>query len=131
MLSKIAMPNDVELHLRTVTNLHDCYQTAKDLLTIVQSSLTNKMSTLSLVQSRSPSPQLRSRSPCPGSFRNPSTSLDRSRPRTRQNFNGFKQNPGPARPQSIMKRSFMNTRQRGTGRPIYNSQRSFGWSQIT
>ena len=62
---KIVMPREVELHLRSVTNLQDCYQTAKDLLTIVQSTVTNKMSTLSLAQSRSPSPQTRLRLPSP------------------------------------------------------------------
>ena len=52
---KIAMPKEIELHLRGVDNLQQCYQTAKDLLTIVQNPVTNKMSTLSLAQSRSPS----------------------------------------------------------------------------
>ena len=53
---KITMPREIELHLKSITNLQDCYQTAKDLLTIVQNPVTNKMSTLSLAQSRSPSP---------------------------------------------------------------------------
>ena len=68
---KISMPKEVELHLNNINNLQDCYQTAKDLLTIVQNSVTNKMSTLSLAQSRSPSPQPRSRSPSPISSRPP------------------------------------------------------------
>ena len=59
------------------------------------------MSTLSLVQSRSPSPQPRSRSPSPISSRPPP---ERFRPRTRSNFTGFKKYPGPNQPQSIMKR---------------------------
>ena len=62
---KIAMPREIELHLRTINNLQDCYQTAKELLTIVQNPVTNKMSTLSLAQSRSHSPQPKSRSPSP------------------------------------------------------------------
>ena len=121
---KIAMPREVELHLRSVTNLQDCYQTAKDLLTIVQSTVTNKMSTLSLAQSRSPSPQPRSRSPSPKGGRTIPPSFDRSRPRTRQAFEGFRQYPGPIRPQSILKRPYMNTKSRGGGRQ-FNRQRSF------
>ena len=62
---KIAMPREVELHLNRSNNLQDCYQTAKELLTIVQPTLTNKMSALSLAQSRSPSPQAKARSPSP------------------------------------------------------------------
>ena len=98
---KISMPKEVELHLNNINNLQHCYQTAKDLLTIVQNSVTNKMSTLSLAQSRSPSPQPRSRSPSPISSRPPP---ERFRPRTRSNFTGFKKYPGPNQPQSIMKR---------------------------
>ena len=62
---KIAMPREVELHLSRSHNLQDCYQTAKELLTIVQTTVTNKMSALSLAQSRSPSPQAKARSPSP------------------------------------------------------------------
>ena len=62
---KIAMPREVELHLSRSNNLQDCYQTAKELLTIVQPTLTNKMSALSLAQLRSPSPQAKARSPSP------------------------------------------------------------------
>ena len=62
---KIAMPREVELHLSRSSNLQDCYQTAKELLTIVQTTVTNKMSALSLAQSRSPSPQAKARSPSP------------------------------------------------------------------
>ena len=46
------MPREVELHLSRTHNLQDCYQTAKELLTIVQTTVTNKMSALSLAQSR-------------------------------------------------------------------------------
>ena len=59
------MPREVELHLSRSNNLQDCYQTAKELLTIVQTTVTNKMSALSLAQSRSPSPQAKARSPSP------------------------------------------------------------------
>ena len=124
---KIAMPREIELHLRTINNLQDCYQTAKELLTIVQNPVTNKMSTLSLAQSRSPSPQPKSRSPSPRNGRSISPTPDRSRPRTRANFEGFRQYPGPSRPQSILKRPFRNNqgRGRGRGRPMFNGQRPF------
>ena len=60
------MPKEIELHLRGIDNLQNCYQTAKDLLTIVQNPVVAKMSTLSLAQSRSPSPtHPRTRSPSP------------------------------------------------------------------
>ena len=52
------MPKEIELHLRGIDNLQLCYQTAKDLLTILQNPVVAKMSTLSLAQSRSPSPTL-------------------------------------------------------------------------
>ena len=121
---KIAMPKEIELHLRSINNLQDCYQTAKDLLTIVQNPVTNKMSTLSLAQSRPPSSsQPRSRSPSPRNNSQPTNPPDRSRPRTRQNFDGFKQYPGQNRLQSIMKRPFRNAKGRGRGRPM-NRNRS-------
>ena len=59
------MPKEVELHLSRIGNLQDCYQTAKELLTIVQNTVTNKISALSLAQSRPPFPQPTSRSPSP------------------------------------------------------------------
>ena len=113
---KILMPKEIELHLRTVDNLQDCYQTAKELLTIVHNPITNKMSTLSLAQSRSPSPQPRSRSPSPNRFTPPAT--DRSRPRTNPSIQGFRQYPEQNRPQPILKRPFRNTINRGRGRPF-------------
>ena len=128
---KIAMPKEIELHLRGIDNLQTCYQTAKDLLTIVQNPVTNKMSILSLAQSRSPSPtHPRSRSPSPRNNRQSTNPTDRSRPRTRQNFDGFKQYPGQNRPQSIMKTPFRNGNGRGRGRPMnrnrfQNRSRSF------
>ena len=76
---KIEMPKEIELHLRGIDNLQNCYQTAKDLLTIVQNPVTNKMSTLSLAQSRSPSStQPRTRSPSPRNNRQPTNPPDRS-----------------------------------------------------
>ena len=85
---KIAMPKEVELHLSRINNLQDCYQTAKELLTIVQSTVTNKMSALSLAQSRSPSPQAISRSPSP--MRPPP---QRFRLRTQAIFHGSNRRP--------------------------------------
>ena len=83
---KIAMPRQVELHLSRSNNLQDCYQTAKELLNIVQPTLTNKMSALSLAQSRSPSPQAKARSPSP--TRPPPQQF---RLRTQAIFSGFPQ----------------------------------------
>ena len=126
---KIAMPKEIELHLRGIDNLQNCYQTAKDLLTIVQNPVITKMSTLSLAQSRSPSPtQPRSRSSSPRNNRQITNPPDRSRPRTRQNFNSFKQYPGQNRPQSIMKRPFRSSNGRGRGR-IMNRNRFQNRSQ--
>ena len=82
------MPKQVELHLSRINNLEDCYQTAKELLTIVQNTVTNKMSALSLVQSRSPSPQATSRSPSP--MRPPP---QRFRLRTQAIFHGSNRRP--------------------------------------
>ena len=76
---KIAMPKEIELHLRGIDNLQNCYQTAKDLLTIVQNPVVAKMSTLSLAQSRSPSPtHPRTRSPSPRNNRQTTNPPDRS-----------------------------------------------------
>ena len=121
------MPREIELHLKSVTNLQDCYQTAKDLLTIVQNPVTSKMSTLSLAQSRSPSPQPRQR--CPSPRANRSIPPDRSRPQTRDRDNNesYTQYPAQDRPQSIMKRPYTNPppRGQGRGRSMYRS-RSMG-----
>ena len=93
------MPKEIELHLRGIDNLQNCSQTAKDLLTIVQNPVVAKMSTLSLAQSRSPSPtHPRTRSPSPRNNRQTTNPPDRSRSRTRQTFDGFKQYPGQNRP---------------------------------
>ena len=116
---KIAMPKEIELHLRGIDNLQLCYQTAKDLLTILQNPVVAKMSTISLAQSRSPSPtHPRTRSPSPTNNRQTTNPSDNTRPRTRQNFDGFKQYPGQNRPQSIMKRPFRNSNGRGRGRTM-------------
>ena len=116
---KIAMPKEIELHLRGIDNLQNCYQTAKDLLTIVQNPVVAKMSTLSLAQSRSPSPtHPQTRSPSPRNKRQITNPPDRSRPMTKQTFDGFKQYPGQNRPQSIMKRPFRNSNGRGRGRTM-------------
>ena len=113
------MPKEIELHLRGIDNLQNCYQTAKDLLTIVQNPVVAKMSTLSLAQSRSHSPtHPRTRSPSPRNNRQITNPPDKSRPMTRQNFDSFKQYPGQNRPQSIMKRPFRNSNGRGRGRTM-------------
>ena len=76
---KIAMPKEIELHLRGIDNLQNCYQTAKDLLTIVQNPVVAKMSTLSLAIFRSPSPtRPRTRSPSPRNNRQTANPPDRS-----------------------------------------------------
>ena len=76
---KMAMPKEIELHLRGIDNLQNCYQTAKDLLTIVQNPVIAKMSTLSLAQSRSPSPtHSRTRSPSPRNNRQTTNPSERS-----------------------------------------------------
>ena len=115
---KVAMPKEIELHLRSITDLEDCYKTAKELLTIVQNPITNKMSTLSLVHSRSPSPHSRPQSRSPSPRRPIQPSVDRSRTRTNPNRSEFNQYPQGNRPQSIMRRPFRNTITRGRGRSM-------------
>lgn len=83
---KITMPREIELHLKSINNLNDCYQKAKDLLTIIQNPVNSKQSALSLAQSRPPSPQPRSRSPSP---------MTPQQERSRPNFNNFSSYPGP------------------------------------
>ena len=74
------MPKEIELHLRGIDNLQLCYQTAKDLLTILQIPVVAKMSTLSLAQSRSPSPtHPRTRSPSPRNNRQTRVGAGRAR----------------------------------------------------
>ena len=85
---KIAMPREVELHLSRINNLQDCYKTAKELLTIVHDSVPNKMSALSLAQSRSPSPQPRARSPSPRRY-----PLHKPRSRIQAIFHGHQRRP--------------------------------------
>ena len=111
---KITMPREIELHLKNIDNIDDCYKTAKDLLPIIQNPMTNKMSTLSLAQSRSPSPQPRKRSPSPRNNR--PQNYDRSRPRDRNNGENFAPYPSPQRPQPILKRPYTNPSPRGRGR---------------
>ena len=54
---KVVMPQEVQIAIRDKTTYEECAQTARDLLIILQNPITNKMSTLSLLQSRSPSPK--------------------------------------------------------------------------
>ena len=117
---KITMPREIELHLKNINNIDNCYQTAKDLLPIIQNPMTNKMSTLSLAQSRSPSPQPRKRSPSPRNNR--PQNYDRSRPRDRNNSDTFTSYSSPQRPQPILKRPYTNPSPRGRGRGRSNYQ---------
>ena len=122
----MTMPSEIEIHLQNITNLQECYQTVKDLLTIVQSNneIQNKLSTLSLIQSRSPSPTPRSRTPSPRFNRQPIVKnvSRQSRPTQRSNrnhFNGFRQYPGLNNPRPILQRNnFSAGRGRGNNMPF-------------
>ena len=54
---KVVMPREVQIAIHDKTTYEECTQTARDLLIILQNPIANKMSTLSLLQSRSPSPK--------------------------------------------------------------------------
>ena len=66
MAFRVLMPRDIVIATRNLTTYKKCAHTARDLMTILQNPLTNKMSALSLMQSRSPSPILRPRTLSPG-----------------------------------------------------------------
>ena len=66
MAFRVLMPRDIVIATRDLTTYDNCACTARDLMTILQNPLANKMSTLSLMQSRSPSPIPRPRTPSPG-----------------------------------------------------------------
>ena len=66
MAFRVLMPGDIVIATQNLTTYEECACTAHDLMTILQNPLTNKMSALSLMQSRSPSPILRPRTPSPG-----------------------------------------------------------------
>ena len=66
MAFRVLMPRDIVIATRDLITYEDCAHTACDLMTILQNPLTNKMSALSLMQSRSPSPTPRPQSPSPG-----------------------------------------------------------------
>ena len=77
---KVVMPREVQIAIHDKTTYEECTQTARDLLIILQNPIANKMSILSLLQSRSLSPKLRSQSPSPGPSR-PLQTPQQSRPR--------------------------------------------------
>ena len=66
MAFRVLMPRDIVIATQDLTTYDDCACTARNLMTILQNPLTNKMSALSLMQSRSPSPILRPWTPSPG-----------------------------------------------------------------
>ena len=66
MAFRVLMPRDIVIATSDLTTYEECACTACDLMTILQNPLTNKMSALSLMQSRSPSPTARPQSPSPG-----------------------------------------------------------------
>ena len=66
MAFRVLMPRDIVIATRDLTTYEDCPHTACDLMTILQNPLINKMSALSLMQSRSPSPIPRPLTPSPG-----------------------------------------------------------------
>ena len=66
MAFRVLMPRDIVIATRNLTTYEECAHTARDLMTILQNPLTNKMSALSLMQSRSPSAIPRPRTPSPG-----------------------------------------------------------------
>ena len=67
MAFRVLMPRDIVIATQNLTTYEECARTPRDLMTILQNPLTNKMSALSLMQSRSPSPILRPQTPSPGS----------------------------------------------------------------
>ena len=54
---RVLMPRDIVIAIRDMTSYADCAQAARDLMTILQNPITSKLSALSLLQSRSPSPK--------------------------------------------------------------------------
>ena len=95
MALKNFMPRDIIMALRDVNEFDRAVAEARDMMVIIQNPITNKMSALSLMQSRSPSPTPRPRSPSPGPRRQPNE--NRSRPKDRPNrpVRQPSQNPKP------------------------------------
>lgn len=106
---RVLMPRDIVIATRNLTTYEECAQTARDLMTIIQNPLTNKMSALSLMQSRSPSPTPRTRSPSPAPppRRFSENRQPRSRSRDRGNRRAIFNNSNP---RSILKKPFNNAR---------------------
>ena len=88
MAFRVLMPRDIVIATRNLTTYKECARTAHDLMTILQNPLTNKMSALSLMQSRSPSPIPRPRTPSPGPTSRNSADNRQPRSRSRDRGNG-------------------------------------------
>ena len=88
MAFRVLMPRDIVIATRNLTTYEECARTARDLMTILQNPLTNKMSALSLMQSRSPSPIPRPRTPSPGPTSRNSADNRQPRSRSRDRGNG-------------------------------------------
>ena len=116
---KIAMPKEIELHLRGIDNLQNCYQTAKDLLTIVQNPVVAKIQPF-LWPSLDPLPlhNLEPDHHLLGTTDKLQTHLTDHNLGQDKTFDGFKQYPGQNRPQSITKRPFRNSNGRVRGRTM-------------
>ena len=106
---KMMMPENIELRIKDMNTLNECIDEAKACIAICQpSSLTSRMSTLTLAQSDNiPSTPPHSRSPSPKrNFRSENSDNLRGRPRQRppilrKQFQGFWQYPGNFRPHSF------------------------------
>ena len=103
------MPENIELRIKDMNTLNEYIDEAKACIAICQpSSLTSRMSTLTLAQSDNiPSTPPHSRSPSPKrNFRSENSDNCRGRPRQcppilRKQFQGFWQYPGNFRPRSF------------------------------
>ena len=98
---KTMMPTTVLLNIRAEEDYETCIQAARDMIIIIQNPLSNKMSTLSLIQSRSPSPNMRNRSPSPGP---PQTVKPQQRPSRQKEKARWPPNQEPI-PRPILKKS--------------------------
>ena len=107
---RVVMPYEVQIQIKDLKTYGECAQAARDLMTIIQNPITNKISTLSLLESRSPSPTPRPRPSSPGPARpamvpRQSRSRERRPPRPKSPQVTFQDQPqylptSPPRPQS-------------------------------
>ena len=143
---RVVMPYEVQIQIKDLKTYGECAQAARDLMTIIQNPITNKISTLSLLESRSPSPTPRPRPSSPGPARpamvpRQSRSRERRPPRSKSPQVTFQDQPqylptSPPRPQSRPPPqrpypSYQNYQQPQTGfrrNPFnnYNTQRGRG-----